>query len=179
MIWIWRNPKTLSQNKMGEYIQDSGTDRFEFRKSIILDPNSVLVPKVVFSCNEKYLLDVLPNSGALLIVSKKALGILSDICPNDYQVFDANVFVGDKSIEGYSLLNILNKVEVFDMERCLIKKRMGAITSIEKIVYKTDNLFGHDIARNADFASHVLVSDRIKEAFEKDKIKGVEFREEP
>jgi hypothetical protein len=177
MIWLWRNPKTLSQNRMGKYIQDSGTDRFEFRKCVILDPDSVLAPKVVFSCDEKYLLDVLPNSGALLIVSRKVLGILSDICPNDYQVFDANVFVGDKSIEGYSILNILNQVEVFDMEKCLIKKYMGTITSIEKIIYKTDNLFGHDIALNAEFTSHVLVSDRIKEAFEKNKIKRVEFRE--
>ncbi|HOJ78491.1 MAG TPA: hypothetical protein PLZ08_10480 [Bacillota bacterium] len=54
---------------------------------------------------------------------------------------------------------------------------MGAITAIKKIAYKTDSLSEHDIARNAEFKSHVLVSDRLKDIFEKEKIKGVEFRD--
>lgn len=177
MIWIWDEPKTLPEKRVGEYLKDTGTDRFEFRKAIKLDPNQVIVPKVIFRCNEKYLYDILPNSAFLIIVSGKVLNILRNICPEDFQVFEANVFVDEKRVENYYLINVLNEVEVIDRDKSVFKliADTNAIRKFEKIVYKTDNLLGHDIARNADYHSHVLVSDRLKEAFEKAKFKVVEF----
>lgn len=181
MIWIWNNPKSLPGKRMGEYVKNSGTDRFEFRKVAKMDINSVLPPKVVFECEEKHITDILPNSGFLIIVSAKVLNILNEMCPNDFQAFEANVFVRDKKINNYYLINVLYEVEVIDKEKSIYSLITGtnAIRGFEKIVFKKVSLDGHEIVRNADYRSHVLVSDRLKEAFEKAKIKGVEFRQEP
>lgn len=179
MIWLWGIPNSYPDKRIGVYIKNSGTDRFEFLKGVTLDDKNIVPPRINFSCDERHLVDVIPSSGNLIIISEKVLNLLNDMCPNDIQPFKANIFVNDKQIEGYYLLNIINTIEVFDNEKCEFSKYMGAITSIKKIVYKTDNLSGHDIVRNAEFKPHVLVSDRLKSTFERKKIKGVEFRAEP
>ncbi len=177
MLWLWAIPNTYPNKRIGTIVKNSGTDRFEFLKGTIMDDSIVESPRINFKCDEKYLLDVLPSNGGLLIVSEKVLQILKKLCPEDIQEFKANVFAKEKFIDGYFLLNITNTVDVFDSEKCEFSKYMGAITAIKKIAYKTDSLSEHDIARNAEFKSHVLVSDRLKDIFEKEKIKGVEFRD--
>jgi hypothetical protein len=181
MIWLWRNPNTLAQTRMGEYIKDSGTDAYDLIDGIVIEPSKVDAPKVVFRCDEKYLTDVLPNSVSLLIVSEKVLAILKEMCPVDFQSFDANIYVKEKKIDGYYLLNVTNKVEIIDKTKSIftLMKHSNTILRFEKIVYKVDELIDHDIVRNADYLPHVLVSDRLKEAFKRAKIKGVEFRQEP
>jgi hypothetical protein len=126
----------------------------------------------------KILVRCLPNSGQLIIVSKKVLDIMQDVCPKDIQVFDANVFVGEKSIPEYYLINIVNDVKVINKEASDFTTIKGtdAILSFEKIVYKSDDLGQFNFVRNADYRSHILASDYIKDRFEKENIKGVQFK---
>ncbi|MCM3667232.1 hypothetical protein M3204_22810 [Mesobacillus subterraneus] len=176
MIWIWAIPNTYPNKRIGEYIQDSGTDRFVFRQGKVISED-VIYPKIVFEYSEKYLSDVLPNNGQLIIVSKKVLEIMEDVCPQDIQVFDANVFVGEKRISNYYLINIVNAVEAINKEASEFTSIKGtdAILNFNKIVYKTDDLGKYNLVRNADYRSHILVSDYIKDRFEKENIKGVQF----
>lgn len=178
MIWIWRIPNEWSNKRIGTVLKNTGTDRFEFLKGKTLDENSTVCPNIVFDCKEEFLFDVLPNNGALLIVSKRVLDIMEDLCKCDYQVFEANVFVGKNKVNGYYLLNILNLVEILDKARSVFTtiKNSNAILKFKKIVYKEEDLVNHSIARNADYLQHVVVSEELKEVFEKEKIKGVEFR---
>lgn len=180
MIWIWSIPDNWPNKRIGEYIKDSGTDRFVFRETKLLDINEIICPKVIFECDEKYLKGVLPNNASLLIVSSKVLEIVNSICPHDFQTLEANVYIMDKKIEGYFMLNILNAVEIIDKEKSIFQKFRGtdSIMGFDKIVYKRNDLLEHNLVRNADYRSHVLVSDRLKEAFEKSKIKGIQFNVE-
>ncbi len=179
MIWIWRVPEKWADKRIGNCVKNTGTDRFEFQKAIILNEENTTCPNIIFECEEKYLFDVLPNSGSLLVVSRKVLDILKCFCPEDFQVFEANVYAKDKKITGYYLLNLLVSLNVVDKENSAFKtmKNSNAILKFDKIVYNVENILDFDIIRNSDYLSHVLVSTRLKEAFEKEKIKGVEFRD--
>lgn len=176
ILWIWSIPDHYSNKKTGEYIQGSGTDRFVFREGRRLE-DSIVSPKVVFECSKKHLKDVLPNSGFLLLVSKKVVGILEELCPNDIQVFEAEVYAEDQKIPGYYLLNLVHLLEVINKEESEFTKIPGyeAIMKFERIVYRFDELPHHHIVRNRDYKSHVIVSDALKEAFEANNIEGVQF----
>jgi hypothetical protein len=56
-------------------------------------------------------------------------------------------------------------------------KNSNVILKFDKIVYNVVNILDYHSIRNSDYLSYVLVSTRFKEAFEKEKIKGVEFRD--
>jgi hypothetical protein len=177
LLWIWSVPENFPNKRIGEYVKDSGTDRFIFREGRELT-EQIVPPKIMFECSEKYLNDVLPNSGQLLIVSKKILDILEEICPQDIQVFEANVYIGEKKIPNYYLLNVVNAVDVLDKGKSEYSTIKGtdAILNFKKIVYKFEGLpNNHHIVRNLDYKSHVLVSDVLKEIFERNNIIGVQF----
>jgi len=70
LLRIWSVPEDFPNKRIGEYVKGSGTDRFIFREGRELT-EQIVPPKIVFECLEKHLNDVLPNSGLLLIVSKK------------------------------------------------------------------------------------------------------------
>jgi hypothetical protein len=180
MIWIWRIPNKWSDNRIGRVLKNTGTDRFEFLKGKTLDENTTSCSKVVFDCEEEFFSDVLPNNGALLIVSRRVLDIMDNLCKYDYQVFEANVFVAKNKVNGYYLLNILNLVEILDKTRSVFTtiNNSNSILKFEKLVYKEEDLINHSIARNADYLQHVVVSQELKEIFKKENIKGIEFRSE-
>ncbi|WP_046229087.1 imm11 family protein [Paenibacillus algorifonticola] len=176
MIWIWSIPENWANKRIGEYVENSGADRFIFREARKITED-IIVPKVIFECAEKYLYDVLPNSGSLIIVSENVVEIMEKICPNDIEIFDANVYVGDKKILNYFLINILHAVDILNKDESKYStiKGTNAILGFDKIVYNHNDIPNHHIVRNADYRSHVLVSDELKEAFEQSKIKGVHF----
>lgn len=177
MLWIWSVPENFPNKRIGEYVKGCGTDRFIFREGRKLT-EQIVSPKIVFECSEEHLNDVLPNSGLLLIVSKKIVDILEQICPHDIQVFEANVYIGEKKIPNFYLLNIVNAVEILDKGKSEYTTIKGtdAILNFKKIVYKFDGLpNNHYIVRNLDYKSHVIVSDVLKEVFERNNIKGVQF----
>lgn len=71
-----------------------------------------------------------------------------------------------------------NCVEVLDRQASVFTtfRNSNGIMAFDKIVYSVEDLINHSIARNADYSSHVIVSQRLKDIFDKEKIKGVEFR---
>jgi len=176
MIWIWSIPDNYPNNRIGEYIDGSGTDRFVFREGKIIH-QEVISPKIVFECAEKHLSDVLPNSGQLIVVSQRVLEILNEVCLQDIQVFNAKVINRGKRIQNYYLINVVNSVQVIDKEASEFKTIKGsdAILGFKKIVYKTEHLGSFNLVRNADYRSHILVSDYLKDKFKKEKITGVQF----
>ncbi|WP_088043313.1 imm11 family protein [Bacillus sp. EAC] len=176
MIWIWSIPDKYTNKSIGEYINGSGTDRFVFREGKVIKVK-VISPKIVFRCSEENLSDILPNSGQLIVVSNRVLEILREVCSQDIQVFDANVFIGEKRISNYYLINIVNTVQIVNKEASeytAIKGR-NPILYFKKIVYNTDDLGQFNLVRNADCPTHIFVSDYLKKRFEKEKIKGVQF----
>jgi hypothetical protein len=176
MIWIWSIPDNYPNKRIGEYVEGSGTDRFVFREGKLIH-DKVVPPKIIFDCAEKHLINILPNSAQLITVSKRLLKILNDVCLKDIQVFNANVFVGGKRITNYYLINLTHIVEVVNKKESEFTTILGtdAILSFEKIVYKNDNLGQFHLVRNSDYRSHVLVSEYLKNIFEKEKITGVQF----
>lgn len=104
--------------------------------------------------------------------------ILQEICPEDIQIFEANVYIGEKKIPDYYLLNIVSTIEVIDKTESEFTTIKGtdSILNFKKIVYKFDGLpNNHHLVRNQDYKSHVLISDDLKEVFERNNIKGVQF----
>ena len=177
MLWMWSVPENFPNKKIGQFVKGNGTDRFVFREGRELT-EPIECPKIVFECSGDSLNDVLPNSGSLLVVSKKVIDILHRICSKDVQVFEANVYIGEKKIPEYYLLNIVSAVKVIDKTKSEYSTIKGtdAILSFNKIVYDVEILpNNHHLVRNEDYKSHVLVSDHLKKEFERHNIKGVQF----
>jgi len=65
-------------------MKNIGTDRFEFLGAKKLQIENIVAPKVQFECDKKWATDILPNGSGLIIVSQKALGVLHDICRDDF-----------------------------------------------------------------------------------------------
>jgi hypothetical protein len=181
MIWLWRNPRNITQKRLGQYVKDSGTDRFEFLEAKKLPIDGTVAPKVQFECDKKFATDILPNGSGLIIVSQKVLRVMQEICRDDFQHINANVFFKNEQLDDYFLINILSKVDILDKEMSSFTLIKGTteIMNIEKIVYSTNELNVCDIARNKDYLSHVLVSEKLKNVFEHERFQGAEFRLEP
>ena len=56
-----------------------------------------------------------------------------------------------------------------------MKQIPEAFSSFRYLTYKSGCMGSHKLARDAENLGHILVTEEIKEAFEKEKIKGVWF----
>jgi hypothetical protein len=129
--------------------------------------------------------DCLPNNAAGLLVNKRILELLQEMCPNDFQAFPAIIRSRkDKPIEAYViedeywLINVTKLVDCINIDQSqLTLDDNGEIEDIRSIVFKGGCMQNGPIllARERRYVPHILVSPLIKDAFKKAKIKGARF----
>ena len=179
MFWRWEQPNIVSQKQIGTCIKKNNisTNILKFSKKVDLYEFKENID-IIFECDSDKLLDVLPNSDLLLIVSQNLLNILIKYCSNDFDYTEVKIITKNKaSDKKYFLLNILNEIHVIDKDKSLFKTLRGSnrILSFKKIVYNTDNIGNYHIARNADYHLHLLISNDLKNILIENNITGLSF----
>jgi len=121
------------------------------------------------------LYDSIPNNCGSCLVNQKIVDILLKIAPDDVQFFDAEVRCSDRVLTGYKLLNITNMIVGIDHERSVYTKMKlaDAISRFKYLTYKPGCMGIHKLARDKEYFTNILATEEVKQAFAKEKVKGV------
>lgn len=178
MIYLWRIPTDYPEELIGHYMRKESPDRFLFRKGEEL-PSSIAIPRFEFNAPaaklEQY--DVLPNSTQIPLVSPKVAESLRGLCPNDIQLFEANIIASGQEIQGFKLLNATHLVSCVDHANSDYSFIPGtdAIMGFKKLKLVYDGLKKHHIAREAEYKSYLYVTEQVKGVFDSNKWQGCAF----
>jgi hypothetical protein len=155
---------------------DEAMDKtLDFMDTKVLDVkfNYELYFKIKATTEQTQKLDVLfTNAMMSVLLSSKTMVILNELCPEQFQVFDATIECKDGVVDTYKAINILNEVNVSDPEKSVMSKVVGYL----KCVFKEQPIEPIHIARDAKFHPAIIISATLKEAFEKAKVKGCQYR---
>jgi hypothetical protein len=128
--------------------------------------------------------DFLPNSSNIPLANERALKVLYEIAPGEFQEIPTQIILpSGEVLENYKLINVLNRVDGIDFENSVLSPRYKgdstkARWSDYKEVYFKPNMLGNtSIARTKDmFTSEVIVSTKLKDAIKEQKITGMVFK---
>jgi hypothetical protein len=124
------------------------------------------------------------NTPVAYLFNQKIIDIFMEFCPNQIQVFDAIVKCKDGDLSGYKAINILNALDVSDPEKSeyiYFSEDLAPpdqVMMYKKCIFKKDCMGDLHIARDEKFRSAVIVSETLKNALQKAKVKGLDFLEE-
>lgn len=119
------------------------------------------------------------NTPVAMLFSPKAMAILNDVCPDQFQTFDAIIHCKDGVVDTYKAINILNEVDVSNPER----RKFYYLTDSKTVcgyerggfVIKDESIEPIHIGREKYSHATIIISATLKEAFEKAKIKGCKY----
>ena len=180
MIYLWKNPERYSEKYVAEYFQDEIVDRYIFEDGKKLTKEDIN-GEVIFKCNNKLeqicKFDEIINVCPFPIVNTKIIGILNEIAPSHVQFFDVRIECLDGLLTNYKILNVTSLVKGIDHELSVLEKLDGYpdIIGFKYIEYNHDCLGKLDIARDAEYLSMIVVSEKIKQRFKEDGIKSTRF----
>lgn len=118
--------------------------------------------------------DCIPNHLSFPLVNQKVMDLLLRVAPDDVQFFDTEIHCKDGVLRDYKIVNITHQIHGIDHEKSI---NVSGGRGIKNIVYKPGCMGTYQLARETeDYRSDLLVSDEVKQAFEKEKIKGVDFQ---
>jgi hypothetical protein len=168
VIYIWKICDDYPDSLIGEYDRERGPDRFSYKQGKKLDAIPASAPRFRFnaSINALSAMNVLANNAMVPLVSSRVAAILSESCPNEAQLIPAEVVCKDGVIDGYSIVVVTNRVRGLDHAKSKYKCMPGekAIMRFESAVYKEDCLGSLSLARDGEYLSNLLVSERLLEA---------------
>ncbi|WP_028389484.1 imm11 family protein [Legionella fairfieldensis] len=180
MIYLWQKPKNCTNKLIAEYDREHSPDRFLFLDGVRL-ANKKVDKKIIFvheMLQEKISsYDCIPNNSSSPLVNQKIVDLLLELAPADVQFFDTEVHCKDGILINYKLLNVTSTIVGIDREKSIYNLIAGtdAIDTFRYLTYKPGCMGAHKIARDEEYTNHLLVSEGIKIAFEKEKIKGIWF----
>jgi hypothetical protein len=123
--------------------------------------------------------DVLQNLLGLPIYSKRLQLALIQEGINRIQYLPVKILRPDNSeIDGFAIANILDLIPSLDWERSnyeLKKNRPGEVRYITNMVLKRQSIQGYDIFRMKEFKLNIIVSEKFKTVFEKNRFTGYSF----
>lgn len=166
MTFLWRSPETGLDGLIGTYTRSNALDRFELRRGERIKGSEAL-PTVRFDGRTRDLMtfDCLANTAAPL-VNQRVAQVLRDTCPEDIQLVPAKIEAADGGMDGWSLLNVTSKVLAIDHKKSAYTMVRGtqAIMSFRHLEYLEGCLGDHQLARDAEYLGHLLVSDSLAQA---------------
>jgi hypothetical protein len=158
------------------------TDRFIFNYGTWVKPDDFdLIFHSSTTLEKQTQYDCIPNNAAVLLVNERALKILEDLSPNDFQSFEATIVSEEDNqpafkVYNYRLINITKLVDAIDINKSeCCRFDTGEIYGVEKLVLKENCMGNIHLARDQSLHSHILASDTLRKAFTKAKIRGVKF----
>jgi len=180
MIYLWRAFKNSQNKYIAIYDGEKSPDRYLFNcgKEVALESlNSNIIFQHKLTKRQVIQFDNIPNNSDSPLVNQKIVNALLELSPTDVQFFDAEIRCKDGVLTNYKLLNVISTIMGLDHEKSIYNKVHGteAILGFEYCAYKPNCMGGHQIARNREYQSHLLVTQKIKHAFEKEKFTGIWF----
>jgi len=123
--------------------------------------------------------DSIPNDADAPLVNQKIVDLLMKIAPNEVQFFDAEVHCKDGILTDYKLLNVTRNFIGIDREKSICKMMFpdapDEIRGFKFLTYKPGCMGSLKLARDEEYSPNLLVTEQLKQAFEKEKIKGCRF----
>ncbi len=180
MIYLWEMPKNCTNKLIAEYDREKSPDRFLFLDGVRVAREKVS-KKLIFEhemLKDKIIgYDCIPNNSSSPLVNQKIVDLLLQLAPDDVQFFDAEVHCKDGFLTGYKLLNVTSTFIGIDHEKSIYTTLAGmaGIFGFKYLTYKPGCMGNHKIARDKEYLGNLLVTEEIKKAFEKEKIKGIWF----
>jgi hypothetical protein len=178
MLYSWKSPEHCPNRLIAAYDDEISTDRFVFLEGIRLKPEQVDKP-IIFDHEMKQVdiikYDCIPNNSSSPLVNQKIVDLLLQLAPKDVQFFNAEVRCKDGILTEYKLLNIASTIVGIDYEKSvcqMMKDYPTVILGFKYVTYKPGCMGSHKIARDAEYLSNILVSEDMKQVFEKEKVKG-------
>lgn len=168
MIYIWKIRDDYPESLIGEYDRERGPDRFSYKQGKKLDELPASPPRFQFDANSKSIraLDDLVNNAMVPLVSSGVAAILARTCPDEVQLVPAEIICKDGAVDGYSIVVVTNRVLGLDHAMSKYKCIPGtkAIMRFEAAVYKENCLGALNVARDEEYLSNILVSERLRNA---------------
>ena len=180
MIYLWVKPEYCTQKLIADYNRELSPNRFLFLEGIELT-NEQVNAKPIFELKVKQAeitkYDCIPNISGAPLVNQKVVDILQKLIPDEVQFFDAEVRCKDGTLSSYKLLNSTCKIIGIDHGNSIYSliESTDVILGFKYLTYKSGCMGNHKLARDEEYLSNLLVSNEIKQTFEKEKIKGVRF----
>ena len=112
--------------------------------------------------------DCLRTNFPACIINERAIAVLKDLCPDNFQVFDALIQAKDKTLTNYKVLNITKTINAIDLENSDYEgdEELGIkIFHINKLRFIENCVGDAHIARAKHQMSLELVSDDLEEPF--------------
>jgi hypothetical protein len=175
MIYLWNSPDNILNKEIGEYDEVNSPDRFLLREGRKLDLKEFSpMPVVHFEILQKRVLkfDSLVNNARIPLVNERVRDILEENSPKEVQFFPAKVICSDGELESYSFLNVTVEIVGIDKEKT-IYDRSGY--GFHYLTYKKGCMGEHLLARDKEDHGNLLVSEKLKLIFDKEKITGTWF----
>lgn len=125
--------------------------------------------------------DILPVNKPLLLVNRKVLDILTELCPDDFQAFPAVIVpetpdIPDFENHDYWVINITKSVDgIYHDMSDIIYDKDNWIHKIKKLTILDNALKKCHLARELKYFSIIYVSPTLVKAFKKAKVTGVKF----
>lgn len=161
-IYVWGMPAEYPSAYIGDYRLPGNPDRFQFLKGESV-PTTAVVPTIRFNAPLKLLqrYACLPSNAMAPIVSAELRRFLEASAAACLQFFPVNIATTTDASDDYSLLNAIQKVHAidFDRSRPIYIRGTKEILRFDRLEYLPDNLVKLQIARDADYLSHLLVSE--------------------
>lgn len=187
MIYLWRIPSRWPNKLIGGYDHDRSPNYLlfsngrkikdeELKKNF--DKEEIDSPPIVkFKVPKARILqcDCLPNSGSAPLVNERLKQLLEKLAPDDVQFIPAILKCADGDLEGYYFLNVTHTIKGLDHTQSKYSYIGGtdAILGFKYATYQSGCMGKYDLARDAEYLGHLLVSDKIKKIFDEEEITGV------
>lgn len=169
-MFLWKIPNDYPEQLLGKYDREHGPDRFCYKQGSPLDSIPSHSPKFRFNASVAELRELhdLGNNAMVPLVSPAVVQILNNLCPADVQLVPATASCADGEIEDYSIVVVTHRIRGLDHAESVYKCIPGteSIMRLEKAVYIDSCLGTHDTARDEEYLSNLLISNRLYEAFE-------------
>lgn len=178
MNYLWRIPESYPESLIGEYLRDRSPDRFIFRRGVRV-PEDVGTPVLRFnaSCERLLQYDCLPNNAMVPLLRGDLATLLLERAPADVQLVKAEVLALDGQSDAFFLLNVTAMVTGIDKSQSTLTYLPGTkqILSFKRLAYLDDCLGEHELARDAEYTAHLLVSEGLVASLRARRVTGVEF----
>ena len=166
MVYVWKLLKETPSPLIGEYPNENCFDRFGFKSGEPIDLGGSS-PFFRFNTNRKKLAKHhdLPNNAMVPLVSTEIADVLTRVCPDDVQLIPVTVFTSDGTLHDRVVLVATKTIDILDRDAseftCMTNTDL--VMSYQKLVYRSGVLGKSNLARDADFHSHLLVGEKLAE----------------
>lgn len=166
MIYIWRIRNDYPDSLIGTYDRKRGPDRFLYKQGKRLEMNLDAPPRFEFGANTSSLraLNDLANSAMVPLVSPRVAKVLGGSCAEQVQLIPAEVVCSNGLIQDYSIVNVTKRVRGLDhaKSRYTCMPGMKAIMRFDLAIYQDDCLGNLNLARDEEYLSNLLLSERLR-----------------